>query len=546
MQGEGGLYFRMGPGKPLEQSRGSHFERQVSPMPKKRVLLIIVDALSSQYSAPAIRSGDLPNFKKLLERGVLRDESVSIFPSLTPAATSTLVTGKYPVDHGIFGFHWFDRESGEEAYYGDDFWAIGKMGFADFFHGCLQKLNSERLSCQTVFQRVENETDGASAVLNYLMFHGDKSHQAQIPLWFSWHPSVPFQEEVKGPEILYFGDLINSDERLAQDAPDRKGGLFEHFGFNDLNTARLLLHFAEQDSFPDFTVAYFPDHDWEAHSEGIENAFEKVIQVDRTLGLFFDAYGGVDKALQQFTIIVTGDHSQSDVLSSTEGAKISLTELLEGFKIAPAGKWENPQELKVCPDMRCAQIYHDATLEDDLKKLVRILLKDPRVDQVLWCDRERRTFWVETAGFGELRFSARRFREDCSSAKDLYGTTWFWVGDLGSVDGIVDDGVIRFTDYPNAFERIHGGLAHKNSGDLWVTAKPGYEFAISETTIHSNGGSHGSLHRLDSLSPLLVGGVEGDFELPEVPRAVDVTPLCLKLLGISTREMGVCAIDSLR
>ena len=44
------------------------------------------------------------------------------------------------------------------------------------------------------------------------------------------------------------------------------------------------------------------------------------------------------------------------------------------------------------------------------------------------------------------------------------------------------------------------------------------------------GGSHGSLHREDSTSPLIVVGT--DLELPESTRLTDVEPLCLALLGL--------------
>ena len=35
---------------------------------------------------------------------------------------------------------------------------------------------------------------------------------------------------------------------------------------------------------------------------------------------------------------------------------------------------------------------------------------------------------------------------------------WSWTGDLGVLDAKVEDGRLRWNDYPNAFERIAGAL----------------------------------------------------------------------------------------
>lgn len=251
---------------------------------------MIIDALATRTAVPAIKDGTLPNLKLLVDNGVWREESVSIFPSLTPAATSTIITGKYPFQHEIFGFHWYDRKTQEVAYHGDDFWMIAKTGFAEFFDGCLRKLNNTRLAADTLYQRLERDHGLSTACLNFLIYRGDQQHKAKIPLWFSWHPGVPFEESVQGPETLFFGDLVDTLAQWDQDSPKRKGGLLGRFGFNDQNTGSLLKHFAAEDLFPDFTVAYFPDHDYQAHENGLEQALPAVHQVDGYLGELFEQY----------------------------------------------------------------------------------------------------------------------------------------------------------------------------------------------------------------------------------------------------------------
>ena len=46
-------------------------------------------------------------------------------------------------------------------------------------------------------------------------------------------------------------------------------------------------------------------------------------------------------------------------------------------------------------------------------------------------------------------------------------------------------------------------LGCRNSGDVLLSAAEGYEFVDWGGATHMGGGSHGSLHRSDSLGPLL-------------------------------------------
>jgi hypothetical protein len=64
--------------------------------------------------------------------------------------------------------------------------------------------------------------------------------------------------------------------------------------------------------------------------------------------------------------------------------------------------------------------------------------------------------------------------------------------------------------YPNPLERLWGALACPTSGDLLVSAAPGFEFVDWGGFDHVGGGSHGSLHRGDSLGTLIFCGTGPD------------------------------------
>ncbi len=497
----------------------------------KRVLFIVVDALASRVVLPALDRGELPHLAQIIEHGVLAPESVAIFPSITPAATASLITGVYPSQHGIAGAYWYDRQENDVAYYGDDFWVVLKEGFGTFFDDFLVRLNNERLRHDTGFELVEKHGLKA-ACLNYLWFRGSTQHEAYTPLLLRLLPGVSSRKLIPGPQMLSLGDFVTSQEVKAAGDDSwlaTEGGAFRRFGFSDATTADYLMQIAKADAFPDFTLAYFPDNDFESHSVGPEDALPVLKRFDETLGQLMDVYGGCAAMLEQMAIVITGDHSQCDLYDDVQAARISLDDVLSDYHLAAAGRpWDTDDELMVCPNMRAAQIYVRRDADVNRSRLVETLLGEQRIDQVIWFEGDDAPqYCVATADRGRLRFWRG---EAGDSATDSYGTRWRWEGSLAAVDARLDEGKLTFADYPNAFERIAGGF-FEISGDLWVTARPGCEFAVPETTTHP-GGSHGSLHALDSLSPLIVGGLPATMEVPQQPRSVDVLPLCLQILGI--------------
>ncbi|HUG66536.1 MAG TPA: hypothetical protein VMM76_02215, partial [Pirellulaceae bacterium] len=240
----------------------------------------------------------------------------------------------------------------------------------------------------------------------------------------------------------------------------------------------------------------------------------------------------------QFAIIITGDHSQSD-LASAEEASVDLDEVLAEFQVVKAGgKWQSGDDLMVCPNMRAAQIYLRSESSNLRQQVVDRLLESDGIDQVMWCeagleidDSEDTTFHVATRDRGSLSF--RSTGAERARGIDHFGGQWCWEGDLRALDATVDlEGRLSCGDYPNAFERVATSFS-RQSGSLWVTARLGREFCLPGTSCNSRG-SHGSLHSLDSTSPLIVAGLPDAIALPDHIRTVDVVPLCLDILDLQS------------
>jgi hypothetical protein len=505
----------------------------------KKVLLVVVDALASRVVGPAMEQGRLPHFAALAQAGRVHWDCTAIFPSITPAATAALVTGMYPAHTGVTGAYFYDSDEDRVHYYGDDTWAILGKGISKFFEDFLVHLNRDQLRSETIFQKVERAGMRAGC-LNYLWYRGDLQHQVRVPWLLSMLPGIERSKTVLGPSLLSLGDFVSDSFSESGKILKGPGGLFRRYGFNDGSTAAQLLMLAQERAFPDFTVAYFPDNDFDSHHNGPQAALTTVEKVDKALGELMASYGGIDPLLESLAIVITGDHAQSDLPLDQQETGILLDDVLREYSIVPAGEnWGDGDQLLICPNMRAAQIYLRHGYWDQREAIIQDLLGDERIDQVIW--REAQTtgechFFVQTARHGKLEFW---IGEGGQTAVDAYGNPWSWKGALASVGGqIGEQSVIEFEDYPNALERIAATFSDSESGDIWVTSHLGYEFRLDAMSVHRRG-SHGSLHKQDSLSPLILAGVPESLCPRQTPRSVDVVPLCLSLLELTgSFELG--------
>ncbi|MBA3887435.1 MAG: alkaline phosphatase family protein, partial [Acidobacteria bacterium] len=498
-----------------------------------KVLLVVIDAATPHVVCPAIHTGRLPNLRRLAEAGGMHEASASIFPSITPAATTSIITGAYPSEHGIAGASWYDEARDEVAYYGDDFWTIAREGFGAFVRDFLLRLNGDRLRAPTLFEMVERAGRSA-ACLNYLVFRGLFAHRVNMPKLIATLPGVPFTETVEGPSTLSLGDFVGTRSAHGRRLDD-KGGLLHRFGMDDASTGAMLRDLAEGSGLPDFTVAYFADNDFRSHEVGPVAALPVVERVDAMLGEAFDAAGGLDRLLLDTVVIVTSDHGHCEVLGADRGGLVQLDECLGNYTQADLARpWKAGDEVMICPNMRAAQIYLQRPSADLVARISDDLLGHPGVDQVMWQTKLTRP---GAAGYTVASFRGRmefaRGDGPGGSSTDVFGGTWHWSGE-GAVLGIEMEGrLLRFAAYPNAFERLAGVLDLDKSGEIWVTARPGCEFEVAGGKAHTGGASHGALHALDSLSPVIVAG--GGIRLPREMRSVDIGPLCMEALGVPMR-----------
>jgi hypothetical protein len=499
-----------------------------------KLLLVVIDGAAPHVFCPAVQTGRLPTLQRLADAGTMHPASVSIFPSITPAATSSIVTGAYPAEHGIEGAAWLHDKAGNIAYFGDDFWVVAREGPGTFLCDFLIHLNGDRLRAPTLFEIVER-TGRDAASLNYLVYRGLHAHRARLPRLLAMLPGAPTETIVHGPSTLGLGTLI--DNPRWQTRIRGKGDPLHRFGMDDKGTGAMLCGLTESGDAPDFTVAYFADNDFQSHDVGPHEAATALENVDAILGEAFERAGGLERFLRDTAVIVTSDHGHCPILDDPDRAVVRLDAALEDVvRLAKLGlPWRDGDQAMICPNMRAAQIYLRSVTPERRARMIRRLLEQPGVDQVLWRGDPAvsGSRYIVASSRGRLEFERSGGAAD--SACDAFGSRWQWTGDLAVLDIALDGPRLEYGAYPNAFERIDGALSSELSGDVWVTARPGFEFEAPGGKAHVGGGSHGALHMLDSLSPVIVSGAPRGFKLPDACRSIDIAPLCLQLLGLPMR-----------
>jgi hypothetical protein len=136
---------------------------------------------------------------------------------------------------------------------------------------------------------------------------------------------------------------------------------------------------------------------------------------------------------------------------------------------------------------------------------------------------------VVRSGRGELRFAAG------GELQDPRGLFWSVEGELAALGAEVKDGRFLSPDYPDALARIWSALKCPTAGDVLLSAAPGYEFVDWGGADHVGGGSHGSLHRSDSLGALLWCGTgPASRDAHEQWSLCDVAPMVRAHFGLET------------
>jgi predicted AlkP superfamily pyrophosphatase or phosphodiesterase len=485
----------------------------------KKVVFIVIDGMRTDAFEQAAASGHAPALAFLRQRGSYVRDSVATFPSITPAATATLITGEVPARHGIPGMCWYDRDEERFVNYGQSRHVAMREGVDQVVEDFLVSMNHHHLSkeVKTLHERL-HEMGLTSGAVNYLVFRGPYQHEVNPGVLEKVLFRGALPKTISGPKEHYFADMVKGPAD-AGSKRKRRRGMEKHVRLNDKWAADVTRDLLEQDAC-DMVLFYLHENDHQSHEKGVQTQVGNLIVASEHIGYVLDTFGSWESTLQKVGFVLTADHAQSPIADDDEHI-IDFDDVLADFARVPPGKGQNRfdgKDVAVAGNGRAAFVYAAPGRRDELiEPLVKAMLQSPGVDQAMW--RQDDAYVVESDR-GRLRFRP----VSSGGVKDERGNRWELEGDLQAVDAVVEEGDVRTPEYPLAMWRVRSVLDLDRVGDVVVTMRLTYDCDDLSDENHQGGGDHASLHAQDSLIPFL----STLDEPPLHPSAVDVAPHILR------------------
>ncbi|HKB50348.1 MAG TPA: alkaline phosphatase family protein, partial [Solirubrobacterales bacterium] len=421
--------------------------------------------------------------------------------------------------HWISGMNWYHRLERRYVEYGSSLEATRAVGVFRALYDLVYNMNLAHLSpeVETLFERLD-DAGVRTACTPFLIYRGRHRHQVSLEGLLRRAvetTQLKFRHHTWGPAELFYGDLYASREVPCKSTsiPGSRDG------YSACCAAEL-----ERAGDYDFLLLSLPDNDNYSHRYGPEASVESIAKADHCFAKLVEAGGGLEAFLADHAVILLADHAQTPVSRG-----LPLAELLarEWTVLAPSDDRPELAQLAVSPTGRAAHVYllPGEGERAELGEVERRLGETEGVDLV--CRLEAgQTALVERQG------EWLRFRPG-NQVTDLRGVQWDVEGELGVLAAVVEDGRISSKEYPDPFARVFSALTAPHAGDLVISLTPGYEAVDWGGVSHAGGGSHGSLHRGDSLAPLLFVGCGPDGPKDRSQWALrDVAPVVLEHFGL--------------
>lgn len=482
---------------------------------QRRVVYIVVDGMSTEALEQVTASGRAPALDFIKRNGDYVRDSVAIFPTITPAATASLVTGEIPAVHRIPGMCWYDRDAQRFVNYGQSPRAAVVEGFKQVVHDVLKNLNHRHLNpdIETIHETLDR-MGFTTASMNFMVFRGPHEHEVDKGVVKRALLRRAIPDSIRGPREHYFADIVSGPAEADPGILNKRGAK-ARLSASDEWAAAITRDLLEKEA-ADMILFYLHENDHCSHDEGPAAQIDALADADKNIAFVLDTYGSWEETLRNVGFVVTADHSQSPI--SDQGDHIcSLEEILDGFSQVRTkrGKEEFGKcDVALAGNGRVGFIYlNEARREKLLRPVIDRLDEHVAIDQVIWRDGDAYCVRSER---GFLRF----WPSDAGGVVDERDVKWQYEGDLAVVSGVVEADSIRTPEYPLAMWRIKSALDLDRVGDVVVTTKLTYELTDLAGGHHRGGGDHASLHVQDSIVPF----ISTLGEPPLHPTTIDVVP----------------------
>src|SRR6478609_4279452 len=318
-------------------------------MPAKKLILTYVDSLRTDMLERAVAEDRAPTFGALLERGVLVEDCVSSFPSVTPVACSEMVTGVGSDRHWISGMNWYHRLERRYVEYGSSLDATRAFGVFRALYDLVYNMNLAHLSpeIETVFESLE-DAGNRTACTPFLIYRGRQRHEVSLEGLMRRAvdaTKLKFHHHTWGPTDLFYGDLYASRK-----VPCKSTSIP---GNRDGYAACCAAELMKEDLY-DFLLLSLPDNDNYSHRHGPEASVESIAKADHCFAKVVEAAGGLDDFLERYAVILLADHAQTPVHRG-----LPLAELLarDWAVLQPSESEPESAQIAVSPTGRAAHVY---------------------------------------------------------------------------------------------------------------------------------------------------------------------------------------------
>jgi hypothetical protein len=466
----------------------------------KSCIFIMADGARADVFSELLNGGDLPNISKyLVEKGCYK-EAVTVFPSTTGPAYTPYIFGKYPGRCNLPGIRWLDRDA-----YNDKLLSFDRfrsyIGLETYF------MNRDvSLDYQTLFEIFPRNVNIFNELSRGAGFKNDKTLFSKL------------YYKVKS----HFTD--KSDEV-------------------DLVARRILLQSLKE--YPDFIYAVFLGIDTYSH---LNHPFHKKVinsyrRIDEMIGLLaknLESEGRLEETL----IIVASDHGLTQTHSHFDSLEFMNHQGYKTFYYPNVFKhFTDADAASLISGNAMANIYvkskdgwgRKSTFEE-LAGLVDNFIERPEVDIVAGLDHKGRSRIKSTMGEAVTWLD----KDGNINYQKIKGDPFNYNGmpkEMSSEEALAHS---FNTEYPDALLQIIQLLESPRTGDLILSAGPGYDLrAKHENPEHRS--SHGALFRDHMLVPLVMNAKVNK----EFIRTVDIFPTILSFLGqpIPNNIDGISLID---
>src|SRR5258705_5579989 len=245
-------------------------------MAAKKLVLTYVDSLRTDMLLRAVDEGRAPAFGALIERGVLVEDCVSSFPSVTPVACAEMVTGVGAERHSISGMNWYHRLERRYGEYGSSLEASRALGVFRVLYDLVYNMNLAHLDpgVEALFEQLD-AVAARTACTPFLIYRRRHRHQVSLEGLLRRAvdaTSLKFRHHTWGPRELFYGDLYASSE-----VPCKSTSIP---GTRDGYSACCAAELAKRDGF-DFLLLSLPDNDNYSHRHGPAASVESIAKADR-------------------------------------------------------------------------------------------------------------------------------------------------------------------------------------------------------------------------------------------------------------------------